>query len=160
MSAAEFHALTYSEQETEALGHALARLLLPMGGVVALRGDLAAGKTCFVRGMARAFAQGGHVHSPTFTLVNEYGTGPRRLFHLDLYRLSGPRELIDLGYEELFDGPQVTAVEWAERAEGLLPARRVEVALEHAGGDGRRVLIRNAGLLPEGWHAAFAGADA
>ena len=120
------------------------------GGVVALRGDLAAGKTCFTRGMARAVGEWGHVHSPTFTLVNEYGHG-QKLFHLDLYRLEGPHELIDLGYEEVFDGPHITAVEWAERAEELLPVRRVEVALEHAGGDARRVRIEDCGVLPADW---------
>lgn len=150
----DFCALTRAEAETEALGLALARLMQPAGGVVALRGDLAAGKTCFVRGMAKAFENGSHVHSPTFTLVNEYGQG-QKLFHLDLYRLEGPRELIDLGYEEIFDGPQVTAVEWAERAGGLLPTRRVEVALAHAGGDTRSITVADRGALPEGWRTAL-----
>jgi len=145
----ELELTTDSEAETEALGLALAQLMAG-GGVVALRGDLAAGKTCFVRGMARAFQDTGYVHSPTFTLVNEYGDA-RKLYHLDLYRLSGPRDLIDLGYEEIFEGPQVTAVEWAERAEGLLPVARVEVALEHAGGDQRRVCIEDHGVLPSDW---------
>lgn len=145
----ELELTTASESETEALGLALAGLLA-QGGVVALRGDLAAGKTCLVRGMARAFQDTGYVHSPTFTLVNEYGAD-RKLYHLDLYRLGGPRELINLGYEEIFDGPQVTAVEWAERAEGLLPEKRVEVALEHAGGDQRRICIVDHGLLPGDW---------
>lgn len=154
MSAAGFETTTHAEAETEALGCALARLMAA-GGVIALRGDLAAGKTCFVRGMARAVGEGGHVHSPTFTLVNEYGHA-QKLFHLDLYRLNGPRELIDLGYEEVFDGPHITAVEWAERAEELLPARRVEVALEHAGGDARRLCIEDRGVLPEGWREALA----
>ena len=146
----ELELTTASEEETEALGLALARLMLDAGGVVALRGDLAAGKTCFVRGMARAYQSTGYVHSPTFTLVNEYGVD-RKLFHLDLYRLSGPRDLIDLGYEEIFEGPHVVAVEWAERAENLLPANRVEVALDHAGGDERRICIEDHGMLPSDW---------
>ena len=159
MSLEVFETTTHAEAETEALGLALARLLLPTGGVVALRGDLAAGKTCLVRGMARAYGDTGHVHSPTFTLVNEYGH-EHRLFHLDLYRLDGPRELIDLGYEEIFDGPHVTAVEWAERAGELLPARRVEVALAHAGGDARSIAITDLGALPTGWRAVLADARA
>lgn len=145
----ELELTTESEAETEALGLALAQLLRG-GGVVALRGDLAAGKTCLVRGMARAFQETGYVHSPTFTLVNEYGVD-QKLYHLDLYRLNGPRELIDLGYEEIFEGPQLTAVEWAERAEGLLPSARVEVSLEHAGGDQRRICIEDHGILPHDW---------
>lgn len=153
-----FERTTHSEAETEALGQAFGRLL-QRGGLVALRGDLAAGKTCFVRGMARAFGESGHVHSPTFTLVNEYGESPK-LFHLDLYRLGGPRELIDLGYEELFDGPHACAVEWAERAEGLLPARRAEIALAHAGGDARTMRIDDHGLLPAGWRDELARVQA
>jgi tRNA threonylcarbamoyladenosine biosynthesis protein TsaE len=149
-TSAAFETVTHAESETEALGATLARLLHGRGGVIALRGDLAAGKTCFVRGMARALGETGYVHSPTFTLINEYGQDDR-LFHLDLYRLGGSRELFDLGYEEIFDGPHLAAVEWAERAEELLPERRVEVALEHAGGDTRRVQIADNGMLPEGW---------
>lgn len=153
----DFKVVTRAESETEALGFVLAQLMRPVGGVVALRGDLAAGKTCFVRGMARAFDDGGHVHSPTFTLVNEYGHH-YKLFHLDLYRLAGPRELIDLGYEEIFDGPQVTAVEWAERAGDLLPRKRIEVALAHAGGDARSIAVSDHGVLPSGWQDALKGA--
>jgi tRNA threonylcarbamoyladenosine biosynthesis protein TsaE len=119
--------------------------------VVALRGDLAAGKTCFVRGMASHFAPGELVTSPTFTLVNEYGSDTK-FYHMDLYRLTDPREIADLGYEELFDPDGVCAIEWAERAEPLLPDRRIDVTLEHAGEDRRRITLLNRGVLPEGWH--------
>ncbi len=139
---------TRSPDETERLGRALAELL-PTGTVVALRGDLAAGKTCLVRGMAARFAADAPVSSPTFTLVNEYGT-TSRLYHLDLYRLA-PEEVADLGYEELFEPDGVTVVEWAERAEKLLPDRRVDVELEHAGGDRRRITVHDRGVLAEGW---------
>jgi tRNA threonylcarbamoyladenosine biosynthesis protein TsaE len=144
---------TRSEAETEALGMTLARLLRP-GSVVALRGDLAAGKTCLVRGMARALTGDAAVHSPTFTLVNEYGSPPA-LYHFDLYRLRGPEELFALGYEERFGGTAMAAVEWAERAEPLLPAHRVEIAMRHAGGDIREIRIRDLGCLPEGWQTAL-----
>ena len=93
--------ITRDPNVTERLGCALAGLL-PAGAVVALFGDLATGKTCLVRGMAAHFAGGAPVHSPTFTLVNQYGADPA-LYHLDLYRLGGPEELADLGYEELFE---------------------------------------------------------
>lgn len=141
---------TASPQETEAAGLRLAPFI-PRGTLLALYGDLASGKTCFVRGLAQYFAGEDIVHSPTFTLVNEYGTG-RKLYHLDLYRLSGPEELADLGYEELFDAEEVCAVEWAERAERVLPARRVDVVFTHGGGDCRTIEVKDPlGLLDEGW---------
>jgi tRNA threonylcarbamoyladenosine biosynthesis protein TsaE len=124
--------------------------LLPDGSVVALHGDLAAGKTCLVRGMSAALGAGVPVHSPTFTLVNEY-VGGRRLMHLDLYRLGEPEEFADLGYEELLEPDGVCVIEWAERAGGLLPARRLEVFLEHGGGDIRKMTFRNWGVLEGDW---------
>ncbi len=151
---AEF--VSHSPGATERFGEALGRLA-PPGTVVALRGDLASGKTCLVRGMARCFAGQQDTHSPTFTLVNEYGVGPD-LYHLDLYRLAGPEELADLGYEELFDGDAVCAVEWAERAEALLPERRVDVRLAHLGGDRRSIACTDHGALPAGWEASLAAA--
>ncbi|MCC6697954.1 MAG: tRNA (adenosine(37)-N6)-threonylcarbamoyltransferase complex ATPase subunit type 1 TsaE [Candidatus Hydrogenedentes bacterium] len=140
---------TASAEETEALGGVVARLL-PEGGTLALRGDLASGKTCFVRGMARAIGAAASVHSPTFTLVNEYKSQPV-LYHMDLYRLTGPEEVADLGCEEIFDSDALCVVEWAERAGPLLPSRRLDILFEHAGGDVRRITFTNAGLMPQGW---------
>jgi tRNA threonylcarbamoyladenosine biosynthesis protein TsaE len=140
---------TASAEETERVGRVLAGFL-PRGSVVALRGELAAGKTCLVRGMASHFAPGELVTSPTFTLVNEYGAS-MKFYHMDLYRLTNAREIADLGYEELFDPDGVCAIEWAERAEGLLPEQRVDVTLEHAGEDRRRITVLNRGVLAEGW---------
>ncbi len=145
---------TTSPAETEALGGRLAALLSD-GAVVALRGDLATGKTCLVRGMAAYFEGEDEVHSPTFTLVNEYGHA-RRLYHLDLYRLAGADEIAALGYEELFDPQGVCVVEWAERAEALLPPRRLDVFLEHIEDDRRRLTFENHGLLAPGWSDALA----
>ncbi|MBN2308778.1 MAG: tRNA (adenosine(37)-N6)-threonylcarbamoyltransferase complex ATPase subunit type 1 TsaE [Candidatus Hydrogenedentes bacterium] len=154
---------TRSPDETERLG-ALIASLLPRGAVVALRGELASGKTCFVRGMAAAVSESGgpgRVHSPTFTLVNEYGQSPR-LYHMDLYRLGGADELADLGYEELFDSDGICAVEWAERAEPLLPAARLDILLEHEpptdadSVQSRRVTLCDNGLLPNGWRGRVA----
>jgi len=146
--AATYNTTTRSEAETEALGAAIAPLLPPTAAI-ALHGDLAAGKTAFVRGLARAFGFEGAVNSPTFTLVNQYGQEPP-LYHLDLYRLTSLGELADLGIEDLFDHG-VCAIEWAERAGALLPHCRLEVHLQHAGGDARTVAIENLGLLPEDW---------
>ena len=144
---------TFRTDTPEATEDLAARLtpFVPPGTVLALYGDLAAGKTCFVRGLARFFADGELVHSPTFTLVNEYGSASK-LYHLDLYRLSGPEELADLGYEELFDTGHVCAIEWAERAGTLLPERRVDITLRHVRGDVREIEIADPhGLLREGW---------
>ncbi len=145
---------THSSEETEALGRALATFL-PEEIVVALIGDLATGKTCLVRGMAAHFAGDDVIHSPTFTLVNEYGPGPC-MYHMDLYRLDSVAEVADLGYEELFEPRQaITVVEWAERALPLLPEKRLEIHLEHGGGDIRKIRIENHGALPDKWHNSF-----
>ncbi|MBI2422057.1 MAG: tRNA (adenosine(37)-N6)-threonylcarbamoyltransferase complex ATPase subunit type 1 TsaE [Candidatus Hydrogenedentes bacterium] len=146
---------TASPEATEALGRALIGLL-PPGSVVALYGDLATGKTCLVRGMSQTLNHAGNVHSPTFTLVNEYEDG--LLTHLDLYRLSGPEEVYDLGYEEIFEPSGICVVEWAERAGTLLPPRHVSVRLAHAGGDRRTIAIDDRGLLPPGWQDTLARA--
>lgn len=135
-----FSLVTHSAEETEALGAKLSQQL-PTGTVVALYGDLAAGKTCLVRGMAQHFGRVENVHSPTFTLVNIYGEAPRQLFHLDLYRLGTVEELYDLGFEELFEPQGICVVEWAERAAQVLPESRVDIHLEHAGGDTRKIEI-------------------
>jgi tRNA threonylcarbamoyladenosine biosynthesis protein TsaE len=105
--------LTSSEEETTAAGERFASRLRP-GDVVLLHGDLGAGKTAFVRGLATGLgAPPGDVSSPTFTLVQEY-RGRLTLYHVDLYRLQ-PVEVGDLGLDELSEGNAVVAVEWAER---------------------------------------------
>ena len=143
---------TASPEETERLGRAVAAIV--PRGVVALRGDLASGKTCFVRGMAQQFGAAPIVHSPTFTLINEYGAD-RKLYHFDLYRLNGPYEVEDLGAAELFAADALCAVEWAERAEAMLPPKRVDVLFEHLGEDRRRITIANRGVLDQGWQDAL-----
>ena len=104
--------ITKSESETEALGARLAAAL-PGGSVVAMYGDLGAGKTAFVRGMARGMGLKARVSSPTFTIVNEY-LGERDLIHFDMYRLSGADELFDIGWEDYLARGAVCAVEWSE----------------------------------------------
>lgn len=148
---------TQSPEETEAVGYVLAGLI-PRGTLVALQGELAAGKTCLVRGMARQFDNGAPVHSPTFTLVNQYG-GEYPLYHLDLYRLGEPDELADLGYEELFDSDGLCVVEWPERAGGLLPDERIIISISHGGGDRRHFRITSQGIaLPDDWYARIMAA--
>jgi tRNA threonylcarbamoyladenosine biosynthesis protein TsaE len=129
---------TSSEDETAAAGETLAATLRA-GDVVLLFGELGAGKTAFVRGLARGLgAPEADVSSPTFTLVQEY-EGRVTLYHVDLYRLE-PKELEDLGLEELISGDGVVAIEWAERWHGR-PDDAIEVRFEHAGEDNRRIVV-------------------
>lgn len=104
-----------SVEETERIGAELAQRL-PAGSVVAFSGDLGAGKTAFVRGMARGLGIRERITSPTFTIVNEYEGGTCPLFHFDLYRLSGEDELFDIGWEDYLARGGICAVEWSERA--------------------------------------------
>lgn len=130
--------LTNSEEETAAAGEHLAQTL-HAGDVVLLYGELGAGKTAFVRGLARGLgASPDEVSSPTFTLIQEYA-GRVVLYHVDLYRLEA-RELPDLGLEDLVLGDGVVAIEWADRWPGR-PDDVIEVSLEHAGEEQRRLRI-------------------
>lgn len=105
---------SHSPAETEALGEAWGREA-QRGLVIALSGDLGAGKTALVRGLARGLGYNGRVHSPTFTLVNTYEGGRLTLFHLDLYRLETPEHIHSAGVEEYLRPEGVAVIEWAER---------------------------------------------
>ena len=130
--------VTSSEDGTAAAGERLAGRVQP-GDVVLLYGDLGAGKTAFVRGLARGLgAAADDVSSPTFTLVQEYH-GRVTLHHVDLYRLE-PAEVVDLGLEELTSGDAVVAIEWAERWHEA-PGDAWEVRLDHAGDQQRRIEV-------------------
>lgn len=102
---------------------------LDSGAIVALHGELGAGKTCFIQGMAAALGIDEPITSPTYTLIGEY-QGRLPLHHIDLYRLSGPMEALGLGLEEYFDAKGITAIEWAERADGLLPPDLLHIQIE------------------------------
>jgi tRNA threonylcarbamoyladenosine biosynthesis protein TsaE len=137
---------THSESETSAVGRELAATL-SAGAVVLLHGDLGAGKTAFVRGLAEGLGVApAEVSSPTFTLVQEYRGGRLTLFHVDLYRLDDQREIDDLGLEEI-GADAVLTIEWAQKLEGaawLKPWRSehiVEVRLTHGEGDTRNLSI-------------------
>ena len=131
-----------SEAETEALGRRLAQTL-PDGAVVALYGDLGAGKTAFVRGMARGLGLDCRVSSPTFTIVNEY-LGARELIHFDMYRLSGADELFDIGWEDYLRRGAVCAVEWSEKVEDAFFGDEIRVTIEKTGENGRKLTIEGA----------------
>jgi len=128
-----------SEQETATIGRELA-LSLSAGDVVLLHGDLGAGKTALVRGLAEGLGvSADDVTSPTFTLVQEYRGGRLPLFHVDLYRLNDPREIEDLGLDEIAEDG-VLAIEWAEKMPAP-PQSAITVRLEHRDGDARAVSV-------------------
>lgn len=134
---------TNSAAETQALAARLAAEL-PDGAVLCLHGDLGAGKTCFVQGLAKALGVRRPVGSPTFTLINEY-KGRRALAHVDLYRVRGAGDAFGLGLEDyLFRFGGVVAIEWAERVAELLPETCWHVRLEArgAGEQARTVTIK------------------
>jgi len=137
---------TASAHETEAVAARLAATL-ELGDVVEVSGELGSGKTTFVRGACRALGVSAHVTSPTFTIGHRY-SGTVDVSHLDLFRFTGvsPAEWGDL--EPYFDDA-VVFVEWPEAGRGVLPAPRVSVRIEHAGGDRRRIVLaaREAAVL-------------
>ena len=122
------------ERATLALGAALAQAIEP-GLVIYLRGELGAGKTTLARGLLRALGHEGPVRSPTYTLVEVYAVSRLDLHHFDFYRFHDPREWIDAGFRESFNGRNVSLIEWPERAGGMLPPADMEIALAlHATG--------------------------
>lgn len=130
---------TNSQQETEKLGENLARKL-PDGAVVAMFGDLGAGKTAFVRGMAKGLGLDCRVSSPTFTIVNEY-IGARSLFHFDMYRLGSADELFDIGWEDYLARGAVCAVEWSENVEDAFFGDEWKLTIEKLSETRRRITI-------------------
>ena len=136
---------TRSEAGTLAMGERVAEMLLPAPRLIVLRGNLGAGKTTLVKGIAAALgaAEAAEVTSPTFTLVHEY-VGPKvRLYHLDLYRLETERELLTLGLDEMAEQPDaLMLVEWGEKFPSVVARADGEIAIEHAGGDERMFLVR------------------
>src|SRR5688572_16688015 len=128
------------EGATLALGAAIARTLAP-GMVLFLRGELGAGKTTLARGVLRGLGFEGRVKSPTYALVELYTVSRLDLHHFVFYRFQDPREWIDAGFREAFNGRTVCLVEWPERAAGLLPPADVEIALESSG-CGRSATLR------------------
>ena len=134
--------VSHSSLDTERLGERLGALARA-GDVFALWGELGAGKTVLVRGLARGMAVRGPVSSPTFVLVNEYD-GPTPLFHIDFYRLD-PAQLASVGWEEYVVSGGVVAIEWPDRAGAALPAERLDVRLAHVSDSKRSVRLEARG---------------
>jgi tRNA threonylcarbamoyladenosine biosynthesis protein TsaE len=133
---------THSAEETVALGRTLADILLPPK-IVLLRGDLGAGKTTLVKGIAEAFhaAAAEDVTSPTFTLIHEYRGPNANLFHIDLYRVDTPRQLETLGLDDLITENSILLIEWGEKFPRFERERDVEIALERISENERRITI-------------------
>ena len=131
--------ISRSEAQTEAVGEQFAKNLAD-GTVVAMYGDLGAGKTAFVRGMARGMGLTCRVSSPTFTIVNEY-LGKRELIHFDMYRLASADELWDIGWEDYLARGAVCAVEWSENVEGAFYGDEIRVVFEKTGENSRLIRI-------------------
>jgi tRNA threonylcarbamoyladenosine biosynthesis protein TsaE len=132
-----------SEEETISLGRRIGRLLAA-GDVVAIMGELGAGKSVIARGICEGLGIKQRTRSPSFSFVNHY-RGPVDVYHVDLYRVEGTRDLTTLGLEEMLFGDNVTLIEWAEKLGHMLPPAALEILIETAGEDKRRIIIKGEG---------------
>ena len=140
--------ITNSPEETEELGFKLAKSLKG-GEVVAFRGGLGMGKTCFTRGLARGLGFKGDVTSPTFALINEYIGGRLPLYHFDMYRISGWEDLYSTGFFDYIEQGGVIAAEWSENIENALPESTVTVTFVRLGDNKREITVNGACLEEE-----------
>ena len=138
-----FHSHSYDD--TVRIAADLAKTL-PTGTVIAYLGDLGAGKTAFVRGMAQGLGIAQRVTSPTFAIVNEYEGGRLPLFHFDMYRLNSADDLFDIGWEDYLSRGGVCAVEWSENVMDALPEDTVWVRIAREGDTGRSIAIEGVEL--------------
>lgn len=132
--------ITHTPEETEALGEKLARTLLG-GEVIAFRGDLGAGKTCFTRGLARSLGYTGAVTSPTFAIINEYLGGKFDIYHYDMYRVSGWEDLYSTGFFDYKETGGIIVAEWSENIEGALDENTIFVEIEKLSDTDRKITI-------------------
>ncbi len=130
---------SHSEAETSKIGKELAEKLIP-GSVIAMYGDLGAGKTAFVRGLAAGLGLDARVSSPTFTIVNEY-LGPTPLFHFDMYRLSDADELFEIGWEDYITRGGICVVEWSENVEEAFYNDTIRIYIEKIDDSSRKIKI-------------------
>ena len=131
--------ITNSPFETEKVGEALGKVLLP-GSILAYEGDLGAGKTAFTRGLARGLGATEQVTSPTYTIVNEYLSGRMPLFHFDMYRLASSDDLWDIGWEDYLERGGVCAVEWSENVRDAMEDA-ITVCIQKLGEEKRKITI-------------------
>lgn len=127
----KFTYISHSPDDTIRLGQKIGKVLQE-GNLVALNGDLGAGKTCLIQGIASGLNSKDHVSSPSFSLIKEY-SGDKLIYHFDLYRLSKSEELEELGYEEYFYSKGITLIEWAEKIRDYLPGSRLNIHIRLSG---------------------------
>lgn len=137
--------LSHSEKETEALGARLARSLGEGSQVIAMYGELGAGKTAFIRGLGQALGITELINSPTFTIVNEF-QGERELYHFDMYRLGSADELFDIGWEDYLARGGICAVEWSENVADAFDGSEIVVTIRKTGDDSREIEIEGVTL--------------
>ena len=124
---------SYSESETEEIAAKLGSVLEP-GAIVALFGEIGAGKTVFARGLARGVGYDGRVTSPTYSIVNEYRDGKIPVFHFDMYRIDSSDELYEIGWEDYIVSGGICVVEWSEKITDVLPEDVIMVKIEKENG--------------------------
>ncbi len=137
-----FDIITHSAKQTRLVGKRLGHLLKP-GSVVCLQGALGTGKTCLTQGIGVGMGVKGVIHSPTFMFINEHapeGSGPY-LYHVDLYRIQDYMDALALGIEDHIYGNGVTVIEWAERAQDIMPGERLWVNLSYLNYDSKRRIL-------------------
>ncbi len=135
---------TNSPEQTEEIGVKLAKTL-SNNAVIAMYGDLGAGKTAFTRGLARGLGLTSRVNSPTFTIVNEY-LGDRNLFHFDMYRLGSSDELFDIGWEDYLTRDGICVVEWSENVNDVFDGSEIVVKIEKISENDRKITVKEAEL--------------
>lgn len=145
MSVTAYQRICQNVEETRQLAEMIGERLVP-GSVIALEGDLGAGKTTFTKGLAKSLGVTRMVNSPTFTIMKEYrGTYP--LYHMDVYRIENEEE--DFGFEEFFEGDGITVVEWAHLIKSQLPDELLTIYLYHNGDDSRMIRLEPKGEFYE-----------
>lgn len=146
----EITVYTHSPEDTRELGIKIGRFC-QAGDVIALDGDLGAGKTCLIQGLAEGLgvSKKSYVRSPTFTILNVHN-GHLPLYHFDLYRLSNLDELEEIGYREYIYGDGVSALEWASNVEGAIPEECLRIAIKRVGEEEREIEITSRGAKYEG----------
>ena len=132
---------TTSAEETIILGETFGKTL-PDNAIVCFFGDLAAGKTTFIKGVVAALTEYSQdeVISPTFVYLNIY-SGSRTVYHFDLYRLNRPEDFLGMGFDEFLYAGGISCIEWSERIDALLPRNVIRVEMRHVGGDKRRITV-------------------
>lgn len=134
--------ISNSRNETENIAADFAKNVTS-GNVIAMRGDLGVGKTCFTAGFAKGIGYNGDVNSPTFAIVNEYFGGKFDIYHFDMYRLNGWEDLYSVGYFDYLESGGVLIIEWSENIESALPDNTIVVTIENLGENQRKITIED-----------------